>query len=158
MNINHQPHQPYPQPYYQTPPPAPKKRRWPWIVLGVLLAFVVIGVAANPNTTSTPVQSRAGQPAGAPANNAPPTPDGPATTMSGGMYQVGVDVQPGRYKTPGPPPDDMIGSCYWARHANDSGEFDALIANGNIQGPGSVTVQRGEFFEAVGGCTWTKVG
>jgi hypothetical protein len=58
--------------------------------------------------------------------------------MSGGVYQVGVDVQPGQLE-------------------NDSGDFDAIIANGYTDGSGSVTVNAGEFVELHGDWTWTKV-
>lgn len=93
-------------------------------------------------------------PAPAPVENQPPpAPASPAT--SSGVYQVGVDVQPGQYKTPGS--ENGIG-CYWARLENDSGEFEAIIANGNVSGPGSVTFNEGEYLELTGDCTWTKVG
>jgi hypothetical protein len=78
--------------------------------------------------------------------------------MADGVCQVGVDVQGGRYKTPGPPADSVVEMCYWSRNKNDSGEFEAVIANGVLQGPGSVSVKRGEFIELSGGCAWSKVG
>lgn len=130
-------------------------RRWPvrvaWSV-GVVLAFLV-GVAAGAG-------SRAPEPVGThdaatrQTVSEPPTvpqPVGPADTMTSGTYQVGVDVQPGRYKTPG------AAHCYWARRSDDSGTLESIIANDNLTGPGSVTINVGEFIELAGACTWTKV-
>lgn len=160
------PHQQYPPPYQpppqqQPPQQPPKKRRnWPWIVGMIVLAFIVLGVVAaitNPNPTgSATATETAGAPATA-AAKAPAKPAGPAGTMNDGVYQVGVDVQAGRYKTTGPPADNPMNMCYWSRASNDSGEFEAIIANGTPQGPGSLSVKRGEFVELSGGCTWTKV-
>jgi hypothetical protein len=90
------------------------------------------------------------------ATVAPAAPAGPATTVGDGTYEVGVDLEPGRYKTAGPSQSSIIPMCYWARHKDDSGEFRSIIANQNLQGPGSVTVKAGEFVEFSGGCTWTK--
>ncbi len=77
-----------------------------------------------------------------------------ATTIGEGNYEVGVDVQAGRYKTS--VPDDEL--CYWARNKDDSG--DSIIANELQDGPAqmSVTIKKGEFFETSGCGTWTKVG
>lgn len=83
---------------------------------------------------------------------------GPATTVEGdGQYLVGEDMQAGTYKTAGPD-SGLIDNCYWARTKNASGEFDAIIANDNIQGQGRVTVNKGEYFETTGCQEWTKVG
>jgi hypothetical protein len=87
---------------------------------------------------------------------APAAPSGPAATVADGTHQVGVDIAPGRYKTAGPDQSSIIPNCYWQRAKNDSGEFSAIIANQNLQGPGSVTVKDGEFVTFNGGCTWTK--
>ena len=50
-----------------------------------------------------------------------------------GMYLVGKDIQPGRYKTA----DD---SGYWARLKGLSGELDDIIANDNMAGGGYVEI------------------
>jgi hypothetical protein len=67
-----------------------------------------------------------------------------------------VDVAAGRYKTAGPSADAIFKDCYRERTKDDSGEFGAIISNGNAVGPGYVTVKNGEFFQTSGGCTWTK--
>lgn len=156
----------YPQPY----PTPPKPKRWPWIlgIFGALLFGIVIGAAGNSGAGSgsarETVTVRVPAPDdGAPAETAqaqapPETPAGPATTMTNGVYQVGIDVQAGQYKTAGPPADAIVPNCYWSRNKDDSGEFDSVISNGNVQGPGSVTVNDGEFVELSGDCTWTRVG
>ena len=64
-------------------------------------------------------------------------------TFGDGTYEVGVDVVAGRYKTQGPT-DDLFKNCYWQRTKDDSGQFRSIIANGNTQGPGSVTIKAGE--------------
>ncbi|MFI1562319.1 hypothetical protein ACH4ZX_04500 [Streptomyces sp. NPDC020490] len=84
---------------------------------------------------------------------------GAATTVEGdGQYLVGEDMRAGTYKTAGPDPDSLIENCYWARTKDASGEFEAIIANANLQGQGRVTVNKGEYFETNGCQKWTKVG
>jgi len=145
----------------QTPTPhaaQPRRRRiWPWLALaatGLLLVAVAV-VAATP---------RGPAPAAAPvAPSAPPSPS-PAPTpaapkpagISDGIYQIGVDTPTGRYKTPGPATRSDADACYWARRSDDSGQGDAIIANGILKGPGYVTVKAGEFLELTGGCVWTR--
>ncbi|WP_154814591.1 hypothetical protein [Actinophytocola xinjiangensis] len=137
-----------------------KKHRWRWVIggLGVIVLLIIVVAVSQPSEDAgTTEQSPAGQSASAPANESA-APAGPATTITSGMYEVGVDVQAGQYKTPGPPEDDIIGACYWARHKDDSGAMESILANGNLEGPGSVTINAGEFFEATGECTWTMTG
>lgn len=136
-----------------------KHRTWPWIVLGLVGALVVavaVGVAATPEKSLTGMHV----PQVGVSTTAPVVvkPKGLPATMDAGVYQVGADVRAGRYKTPGPGTGDALGMCYWARLRNDSGEFSAIIANGALEGPGSVTVLRGEFVELSGGCVWDRVG
>jgi transcriptional regulator with XRE-family HTH domain len=47
--------------------------------------------------------------------------------------------------------------CYRARRKDDSGDLEAIISNGMVDGPSSVTINDGEFLELTGDCTWTKV-
>ncbi|WP_129840385.1 hypothetical protein [Streptomyces sp. RFCAC02] len=91
------------------------------------------------------------------ASEPTPTKDpGPASTFAGdGEYLVGEDIAPGTYKTAGP--DDDFG-CYWARLKNASGEFDAIIANNNLNGPGRVTLKKGEYFQTQRCQEWVKSG
>jgi hypothetical protein len=81
---------------------------------------------------------------------------GPATSFSGeGEFVVGEDIKPGTYKTAGP--EDELG-CYWERARNASGEFEAIIANNNLNGPGRVTLNSGEYFKTNRCQKWQKVG
>lgn len=155
---------------YQYPmPPAPaikKTRRWPWVVGIIAALFVGIGIggagessppAATSYTPPAPA-APAYEPSSAPTVAlAPPAPTGPATTFSDGVYEVGADIEAGRYKTTGPDGSGFIDSCYWERAKDDSSEFSAIISNDNIGGPGSITVKAGEFVKASGGCVWAKL-
>lgn len=81
---------------------------------------------------------------------------GPATSVSGeGEYLVGEDIKAGTYKSAGPSGDF---GCYWARLKDASGEFDAIIANNNLSGPGRVTLNKGEYFQTTMCQEWTRVG
>lgn len=104
---------------------------------------IVSTVTAPPVTVTRTVTPSA-------AAAAPPT--GGNGTLSDGVHRIGTDAKAGRWKTAGP--RGSLG-CYWSRNSNDSGDFSAIIANGIVQGPTSVTVKSGEFFELSGGCTWT---
>ncbi|KAA2256729.1 hypothetical protein F0L68_26105 [Solihabitans fulvus] len=89
---------------------------------------------------------------------APTTAAGPATEIAPGTYVVGVDIAAGTYRTKGPA-DSRVPFCYWARLKDTSGNIDAITANGNPQGPTTVTVAATDkAFETSGCSTWTKVG
>lgn len=122
-----------------------------------VLWLLVFGAyaASQPAGSTDPAASTSHAPTPT-AAAAPVKPSGPATSIGDGTYQVGTDIAAGRYKTPGPDPDAVIKYCYWARTRDDSGDSAAILANGNTNGPGSVTVKQGEFFTVSGDCTWTK--
>ncbi|WP_330460759.1 hypothetical protein OIB37_30110 [Streptomyces sp. NBC_00820] len=81
---------------------------------------------------------------------------GPATSFSGeGEYLVGEDIKAGTYKTSGPA--DEFG-CYWERAKDASGEFGSIIANNNLEGPGRVTLNNGEYFKTNRCEEWKRVG
>lgn len=52
----------------------------------------------------------------------------PENLIESGVYEVGVNIQPGVYRLYAPD------SCYWARLAGFTGGFDDIIANGNYSG------------------------
>lgn len=143
------------------PPPKKKTSPWVWVLVGVVAACCVIPaiVGAVKTITDPPaavsnqqteqpaaVVQTATAPAPAVTSAAPPPPPaGPATSFSTGTYEVGVDVKAGTYTctaTGGLP-------GYWERAKNASGEFDAIIANDNIDSgaKGIVTVKAKEFFK-----------
>lgn len=158
----------------QTPPYAPiqeppkKRKKWPWIVGGVLV-FAIIGSVANqqkpaptssdsaPTTSATPAAEPLSQP---PATQAPPPvapePAKPAQ-FGDGTHRVPQDVKPGTYKTDGP--DGSLGSvCHWSRLKDTSGSFEAIIANGLPSGPTSVTIAETDgAFQTTGCKPWVAV-
>ncbi|TPQ24016.1 hypothetical protein FGD71_001080 [Streptomyces sporangiiformans] len=81
---------------------------------------------------------------------------GPVSSFSGeGEYLVGEDIKPGTYKSAGP--EDEFG-CYWERAKDASGEFGSIITNNNLQGPGRVTLNQGEYFKTNRCQEWKRVG
>ncbi|WP_051803960.1 hypothetical protein [Streptomyces sp. NRRL S-474] len=165
-------------------PAGPKpSRRKAWLTHGATaLVALVIGAGiggdgdsggkddsaapAPAATVTETVSAEAGEPEPAPkatekgkATPKPAEKSGPATTVEGdGQYLVGEDMQAGTYKTAGPDKDGIIDNCYWARTKDASGEFEAIIANDNLEGQGRVTVNKGEYFETNGCQEWTRVG
>lgn len=151
-----------------TPAPRRKPKRWPWIVAGVVGVFVIIGVlgTAGKDTTKPTVVTAApvapatdtAQPtgqvgAGITSVVTPPTPDGPVlgTTAKAGRYEVGVDLAPGKYKTPG------ASFCAYALSKDANG--NELIAVENVNdGQGVAEIKNGQYFKVFGSCVWEKVG
>ena len=93
-----------------TPPPAPKKhRRWPWVLLVVVVVLGVIGafngsgdkepesaaafVAATPAEVYVPPTFTAPTARMVPAKPAEP----PSPLTTDGTYKVGAQIQPGDY-------------------------------------------------------------
>ncbi|MGW4406755.1 hypothetical protein ACWEJ6_22200 [Nonomuraea sp. NPDC004702] len=87
-----------------------------------------------------------------------PTQPGPAQTgpMAGmRTFVVGVDMQPGAYRTTGP----VAGStnCFWARLNSTSPDLGSVINAGAPTGPASVTIEPGDkAFQTAGCAQWTK--
>lgn len=152
--------------------PAPKRRRWPRVVvpLGTFVLGIIIGAA--PSDSTTPVASD--EPAAAPTVTVtaepapaetvtvketvtakPPKPAGPSGTIDGdGTWLVGQDVKAGTYRAK-PGPDD---NCYWARLKGTSGELDDILANGNPTGPTVVTIRSSDkAFETSSCGTWERI-
>ena len=135
------------------------------------LVITAAGAASAPAATTPAATTPSSQPPGnvsvpttAPQQRATTTaavsasavPVGAATSVRDGTYEVGKDIAAGRYKTAGPPTNATIRNCRWQSAKDDSGELRSIISSGDTQGPGSVTVKAGEFFQTSGGCTWTK--
>lgn len=69
-----------------------------------------------------------------------------------GVYKVGEDIPVGSYKTAG-----AEGGCYWERLKDDSGSFNSIIANDNIDGPGRLKIAASDkFVKFSGDCQWVK--
>lgn len=173
-----------PSPTVDTAQGAPKSRTWLWLI--ALAATFAIGMAVGSASTGTPAPAPTlGHPEwhssatptapstsdtmrdiSGPWNSPTPTPyipgpapapSGPLTTISDGTYEVGPDIVPGKYKTPGPSSSGILNSCYM-EVSDGSGSIRGIDHNDNLTGPGVVTLKAGKYFKASGGCTWTKVG
>ncbi|MHB9854808.1 hypothetical protein ACSYGO_36945 [Streptomyces krungchingensis] len=159
------------------------QRRRPWLKYGaVALASLFIGVGIGTSNGSAETGKGTAETKSAPrptvtvtetAAAADPEPaptvtktvaakpkktqePGLATTFSGeGEYLVGEDIKAGTYKTAGP--GDEFG-CYWERAKDASGEFGSIIANNNLEGPGRVTLNSGEYLKTNRCQEWKKVG
>lgn len=77
-----------------------------------------------------------------------PSQASPLTTFGSGTYGVGVDVAPGKYRTPG------ADNCYWARLKENNGAVGDIIDNFLGSGPQVVTIHAGKYFETQGCGTW----
>jgi hypothetical protein len=87
---------------------------------------------------------------------AQPEPTGPVTSFGAGTYVVRTDIAPGTYRSAGPAGGLF---CNWARLKDTSGDFAAIITNGNSGGPTTVTISNSDgAFETSGCNTWRKVG
>ena len=151
----------------QQPPKKAKRFGWPTVIITAVVALGLGGIVgasgdgtattAEPNAAVTVTES-------AEAESAPTASKAPTTeettepesesTMEEGTYEIGVDAEPGRYKTR--VPDDSSG-CYWERLKDDRGGLDSIIANDNVNAGArvSITVKDGEFFNSQGCGTWT---
>jgi hypothetical protein len=75
----------------------------------------------------------------------------PLTTFGEGTYLVGAQVAPGQYVA------DGTWYCYWERATATDRSFKSIIANGNIKGRATVTINPADkAFKVVGNCTFTK--
>jgi hypothetical protein len=157
------------------PAPKPKKsKKWIHFITYPVLFFIALGIGASGNTSDTTTNVSAPQPTAtvtesvpAPAKTvtAPPVtttvtekPAAPETTepestITEGTYEVGVDIQPGKYKTKG---DEL---CYWARLKNLDGSLNSIITNHLGEGAQTVTIKKSDKGFETNGCgEWTKVG
>jgi hypothetical protein len=84
-------------------------------------------------TVSIPPSDPSSTPVSVPTSTSTSTstkPAGPATSFSGdGTFRVGVDIQPGTYRSEGG------AACYWERLRGLSGSIDDMIANGVAGSP-----------------------
>jgi hypothetical protein len=72
-----------------------------------------------------------------------------------GTFLVGSQIQPGTYATQGPTTQD---DGQWARLSNTTGTPTAVIANGIVNGPTTVTILPTDAaFQTIGDVVWVKV-
>lgn len=155
---------------YGPPPIPPRRSGVPGVVVGVVslvcLGFgsmvgcaVGMGIASAPPPEESPAAAASTTKPPKTKQRTEPSEPGPATTTSKppstfgeGTHRVPQDVKPGTYKTTGGD------GCYWARLRNLSGSFSAILANGNPQGPATVTISKGDKgFETHSCEDWKKV-
>ena len=106
-----------------------------------------VTVTADPTTVTAPASTVVQTQTATVTTEAPA---GPKATIKDGISLVGVDVQPGTYRSDNP-------NCYFARLSGTSGEFDDIITNGN--GATVVTIDPSDkAFESRRCAPWTQVG
>jgi len=148
---------PYPGP--PAPPPKPKTRKGLTVVIA-LAAFVLGLVIGNPASGTAPETVTAvPSPAEQSTEETKTEPRKPVTvpsTFGDGTYEVGVDIQPGRYKVT-VPADGRL--CLYQRLKDDTGDRGTIIAQ-DVKQPGaktSVTIKASDgFFETSGCGKWVK--
>lgn len=124
------------------------------------------GTTASPGATADPWTTDPGATGSGAANPGGTTP-GAATPGAGGTdplgalaslrtLVVGVDIEPGTYRTTGPAAGAT--QCYWARTRSATGGIDDVIDAGMPTGPASVTIlATDKGFQTAGCAEWTKV-
>lgn len=70
-------------------------------------------------------------------------------SFGSGTHLVGVDIQPGTYRSDSP-------YCYWARLRDTTGSSDSIIANGIAEGPTTVTIAPDDNAFETNGCYWNQ--
>ncbi|MEV0592185.1 hypothetical protein [Nonomuraea cavernae] len=112
---------------------------------------------SQPPATAGNDPSATGPPAtGSPATG-PPATDPPATgaPAANRTLVVGVDIQPGTYRTAGPVAGQP--ACYWARLKSTTARPSDIIAADMPQGAATVTIDPTDKAFQTGGCAeWTR--
>jgi hypothetical protein len=137
------------QPYYHDRPQfggpsKPKRRAWPWVLAAVLgMCLLGSAIAAVSGGTAKPAPTKGADIARAVQSPAPkakastgaqPTADDPlAGVFQAGSYEVGKASDPGDGTIkPGTFLLATTDHCYWERVKSFDGDFDSIIANGNL--------------------------
>lgn len=111
--------------------------------------------AAAEETDDEPAEEEEEEAEEEPVEEEPAEEEPASTTIGSGVHQVGTDIEPGTYSTDGPDQSDIVPTCYYARLSGLSGEFDDIIANNILEGPGTVQVAEGDVaLELTGSCEW----
>ncbi len=77
---------------------------------------------------------------------------GGTDTIGNGVFEVGDDVQPGTYESDGP--DDPEISCTYRVSTDEDG--NDIVSSEVTEGPGTVTLEEGQFFTSQYCLTWTQ--
>lgn len=86
------------------------------------------------------------------------TPVVPATVLTPGVYETGVDMAPGRWRTPGPRAVTDDRTCSWERATSNSGTAAEVMASATVRGPASLHADDGDWVTVSGPCTWRRIG
>jgi hypothetical protein len=72
------------------------------------------------------------------------------------MWEVGVDVSPGKYRTSGAV-KGLFEFCSWTVRASDDPDSRVIdLGSSNANEPGRVTLKAGQSFDTSGCEAWTK--
>lgn len=136
-----------------------RKRTWNAVILsplavasaGVFVAGCATGAAQPTETvtvTAEPTTVTADPAAAAPADG------GMATTITDGIYTVGLDIQPGTYRVT--TKVDPANNCFWGIYKSGSNGSD-IVRNDIVSGGfPTVTLSKGQDFKTKGCGTWSK--
>ena len=75
-----------------------------------------------------------------------------ATSIGEGIWSVGVDIEPGTYRTAQP----LSGYCYWGIYRSGTNGDDIVENDGPTGGYPTVTLSPGQDFENSGCGTFVK--
>lgn len=168
---------------HEVMPEASPERRWSTSVVAVVagvaaVAGMVVGAVAAiggqneaPRTTSaaataapTPAPTSARPSASAAASPTPaapttsyspsPVPPPPPPTIEEGIWTVGQDIVPGKYRVATP----LSGECYWSITKTGTNGDDIIANDIPTGGRPQVTLRKGQDFETNGCGSWVKVG
>lgn len=115
------------------------------------LTVTSIDATAQANLSSVPTDAPT-TPVTPTTPTATPTPAPTFASFDDGTYQIGIDIQPGTYRTRTGSPN-----CYYQRLKGFSGTFDDIIANNSTDAPAIVTIAATDKgFESENCGTWTK--
>ena len=124
------------------------------IGIATFVVGVAVGLLVSKGGTTAPaaIEAPPTVTVSVPATNEPEPLTGEAAAMAqDGIWLVGKDIRPGTYRSSA---DD---SCYWARLTNTSGDFTAILANGNGANQVVTISKSDKAFQSVHCAPWTKV-
>lgn len=75
---------------------------------------------------------------------------------SDGTFVVGQDIKSGTYRTSGSG-NAGANDCYYATLSSTDGSINSIIANGNFDGPETISLSGVYAFQTNGPCTWNLV-
>jgi hypothetical protein len=78
------------------------------------------------------------------------------TISSDGTFVVGQDIKSGTYHTNGSG-NAGANDCYYATLSSTDGSINSIIANGNFDGPETISLDGVYAFQTNGPCTWNLI-